>query len=217
MTTIFRNILAKDENKKRNNLKRGEVEKRLDILEENVIHTQGILSVGSWTYDIENDELLCTEEIYKIIEVTPEYIDGKYERFLDFIHPQDKEVVIKAYEEALKGNKYNIEIRIITASGREKYVKKKAKVLFNENKKPIKIIGTIQDITRNKLLEKNLMELGQDLKESQKVAGVGRFKYDAIKDEIFISEEVYKIYNIDPLVLKKDVKSYEKIIHPEDR
>lgn len=61
------------------------------------------------------------------------------------------------------------------------------------------------------------MELGQDLKESQKVAGVGRFKYDAIKDEIFISEEVYKIYNIDPLVLKKDVKSYEKIIHPEDR
>lgn len=178
---------------------------------------QDILSVGSWTYDIQNNEILCTEEIYKIFETTPEYIDGNFERFLDFVHPQDKILVTKSYEEALKGKENNIELRIITAEGREKYVNKKIKVLLNDNKFPVKIIGTIEDITSRKTVEKSSMELGKELRDAQKIAGIGRFKYDAIKDEIFISEEAYKICNIDPLNLERYLESYFKMIPPADR
>jgi len=187
------------------------------MLEENLIHMQELLSVGSWTYDIQKNEILCTEEIYRIFETTAEYIDGKLNRFLDFFDPQDRELVIKTYEEALKGKEYNIEVCVITARGRKKYINKKARVLFNEDRNPIRIIGTIEDITKKKILEDNLRETGKDLKYSQDIAGIGRFKYDAIKDEVFISEEAYKICNIDPLNIKTDLESYYKIVLEEDR
>lgn len=79
------------------------------------------------------------------------------------------------------------------------------------------MIGIIQDITSYKIIENDLKVLGETLNEDQKVSGVGSWKYDVLKDEFYGSDEMYRIYGIDPKDFKKDFRSTLKLIHPEDQ
>ena len=66
-------------------------------------------------------------------------------------------------------------------------------------------MGVIQNITY------------EDFRQIQRVAGVGSWKYDAINDEIFWSEEVYNIYGIDPQNFQRTFENLLKFIHSGDR
>lgn len=194
-----------------------ELEEKFNLLKENIVYGQRLLSIGSWTYDIQKNEVFKTDGIYEILECSPQELDDKIESFYPYVHPDDREDVKRADQEALAGKEYNIEYRIIDHSGKQKYVQDKVTVLLDAEKKPTKIIGTMQDITRRKLLEKDLKEIGENLNQAQKVAGVGSFKYDAIKDRAWWSEEAYEICNISPLNSKKDLDNFIKLVHPEDQ
>ena len=65
--------------------------------------------------------------------------------------------------------------------------------------------------------ENDLKQIVENLNQAQKLAGFGSCKYDAIQDKIYLSEEVYQIYGIDPLNFNEEYKSLLELIHPEDQ
>ncbi|WP_069998990.1 EAL domain-containing protein [Cellulosilyticum sp. I15G10I2] len=194
-----------------------EVKTKFNQLKENVIYGQQLCHIGSWTHDLQKDEIFFTDEVYDIMGCTPQDFDGKLESFYLYIQGDDLQRVKQAAEGALTGKEYDIEYRIVTPGGIEKYVHEKTKVLCDEQNTPIKMIGIIQDITKQKLIENELKTFGDNLNQAQKVAGVGSWKYDVIEDQIYWSEELYRIYNIQPLAFKKDYDSILKLIHPKDQ
>src|SRR5690554_3794060 len=140
-----------------------------DILKENVTHSQELLYAGSWTYDIGSQDIFLTDEIYKIFESSPEDFGNKLDSFLDFIHPDDKERIRIVTEEIKDGRRqHNLEYRIITRSGNEKYLQEKTKVLCDDEKNPLKIVGVIQDITKEKEMEKALELKNEEIRKIQK-------------------------------------------------
>lgn len=189
-----------------------------DILKENVTHSQELLYAGSWTYDIGSQDIFLTDEIYKIFESSPEDFGNKLDNFLDFIHPDDKERIRIVTEEIKDGRRqHNLEYRIITRSGNEKYLQEKTKVLCDDEKNLLKIVGVIQDITRLKIMENNLKSIGEDLDQLQEVAGVGTCKYDARNDEVYLSKEALKIFGIDSIQSKRGADSLIKLVDPKDQ
>lgn len=115
---------------------------------------QALAKIGNWELDLRTDELYWSDQIYNIFEIDPNNFKASYESFLELIHPEDKKLFNDLYMHSLQtGEKYIVQHRLMMKDGRVKYVEVKGGSTFNENGKPIKSIGTVQDITHLKQIE----------------------------------------------------------------
>lgn len=115
---------------------------------------QSVASIGSWRLDILHDELIWSEENYRIFGIaagTP----MNYKAFLACAHPEDVSYIDQEWTAALRGKSYDIEHRIIV-DGRVKWVREKADLEINEYGKLIGGIGITQDISYRKHLDEAL-------------------------------------------------------------
>lgn len=119
--------------------------------------SQKLANIGSWEYDIINNNLYWSDQIYKIFEVDKDVFEPSYEYFLSIIHPDDKRKVDKAYLNSLKTKKsYSIQHRLLMKDGRIKYVEEKCDNYFDKDGHPYKSVGTVQNITQIKKIENEL-------------------------------------------------------------
>jgi len=66
-------------------------EEALRRSEENLANAQRIAHIGSWDWDIQNDQLSWSEEIYRIFGLDHSDFEGTYEAFFATIHPDDRQ------------------------------------------------------------------------------------------------------------------------------
>jgi PAS domain S-box-containing protein len=84
---------------------------------------------------------------------------------LSFIHTDDLDFVKKSVDSALKNKeKYSVEHKIIRKDDNERFVKQRAEVIYNASDNPIRMIGTIQDITEDKKKEDRLYKQEKELR-----------------------------------------------------
>ena len=184
---------------------------------ENRRHTQEMMKTGSWTYEIGNDTVYFTDEYFNIFETVTEKLEENAESYFQFICKDDVSKVKTSREQAFLGHNQELEYQIITGLGNHKFVKEKTRTLLDEMGNPSKIIGALQDVTSEKILENGLKELGENLNLGQKVAGLGSWKYNAVKNEIFWSDEIYRIYDLKPEEFGGTVVELMDYTYPEDR
>lgn len=138
----------------RNGQGRKEAEEALRKSEESLADAQRMAHLGNWEWDIIKDELYWSDEVYRIFGLPPQSFGATYEAFLESVHPDDRETVKKYVNEALyKKSHYGIDHRIILPDGMERIVHEQAEVIYDENGKSIRMIGTVQDITESKRVE----------------------------------------------------------------
>ncbi len=135
--------------------------------EASLAEAQRIAHIGNWVWDIRSNELYWSDEIYRIFGLTQKQSGTTYEAFLNSIHPEDREFVKNAVNEALYGRPYNIEHRIILPDDSVRFVHEQGEVTFGESDEPVRILGTVQDITDKKeqeirlIMSERLAALGQ--------------------------------------------------------
>lgn len=117
---------------------------------------QQVAKTGSWYLDVPGNQLEWSEETYRIFEI-PFDTRMTYQLFLEAVHPEDRAAVDASWLSALQSGDYQIEHRIITASG-EKWVSENARLEFDPSSKLRMALGTVQDITEKKKTENILRE-----------------------------------------------------------
>lgn len=132
---------------------------------------QRIARVGNWELNIASDALTWTDEIYRIFEIDPQKFGASYEAFLGAIHPDDRERVDKVYADSVKNRTpYSIEHRLLMHDGRVKFVQERCETFYSDDGRPLRSIGTLQDITERKQAEAARIQL----------AAIVQFSNDAI-------------------------------------
>ncbi|ACV61677.1 diguanylate cyclase/phosphodiesterase with PAS/PAC and GAF sensor(s) [Desulfofarcimen acetoxidans DSM 771] len=125
---------------------------------------QRIARVGNWEWDIENDKIYWSDEIYHMLNMKTGEFGGNFESLMDFIHQDDRDEFKKSIEIALNENKRScIDYRIITPGGVIRAVYGQGEVIFNERGKPVRMFGIVQDITERKKNEEKLHMARQQL------------------------------------------------------
>lgn len=120
----------------------------------NLAEAQRIAHMGSWELDLLSQQLYWSDEIYRIFEIDPEHFSASYEAFLEAIHPDDRVMVDKAYNDSLTNRTpYEIEHRLLMRDGRIKYVFERCETRYDDAGKAILSTGTVQDITERKQAE----------------------------------------------------------------
>lgn len=132
-------------------------EEELKQKDTDLSEAQALSHIGSWRLDARDNRLQCSDETYRIFG-----IEGgspiSPESFISAIHPEDAEIVNRAWEAALKGKRYDIEHRIVV-EGEIKWVREHARFETDEAGALKSVVGTVQVITERKLYEKQLESL----------------------------------------------------------
>ncbi|WP_162560183.1 PAS domain S-box protein [Methylotetracoccus oryzae] len=143
---------------------RREIESRLRDSEQALREAQAIALVGSWTLDLRRDEMRCSNETYRILEV-PYDPELRRESFLSRIHPDDLSSVRKAWDNVWSGRSFDIEHRIVVRDG-IRWVRERAEVRLDEHGAPIFAVGTVQDVTERRNAEEQLRKLWLAVEQS---------------------------------------------------
>jgi PAS domain S-box-containing protein len=133
--------------------------------EKSLAEAQRIAHVGNWDWDIINNKITWSDEIYRIFGFKIKGIEASYDAYLNAIHPEDRDLVEAAINNVLHGveSAYNIEHRVVHPNGTSCVVHQQAEVILDNESKPLHMIGTIQDITKRKQLEDQLYEYQMNL------------------------------------------------------
>lgn len=148
--------------------------------------SQRIAGIGSWERNLTNNQVIWSDELFRIFGLDPANVQADFETLLNLIHPDDRERQRMAVTEAIqKKQPYNTEYRILKTDGRQAVIHAQGEVVCDEAGRPVLIQGTAQDITERKLAEdalrkseeryRSVVENAFDMIQS--VAPDGRFLY----------------------------------------
>lgn len=139
--------------------KRKLAEVELNKSKVNLSEAQRIGNIGSWEYNIITKKPNWSDEMYRIFGLKPQEIEATFEKYLEYIHQDDRNMVIEAYNDSVESKTpYDIIHRLMLKDGTIKYVNERCETIYDSDGSPIRSIGMVQDITKQHLAEEALIE-----------------------------------------------------------
>ena len=134
------------------------------------------------------------------------------EKIWDVLIKDDEIAETKEVFRNLKAKNFPIEHEnyLKTKKGDLKLISWNNNVLLDENDEVKYIVATGRDITEKKQKERIL-------KKSQQIANLGSWELDLKNNSLSWSEEIYRIFGLNPQEFEATYESFLEIIHPEDR
>lgn len=133
-----------------------------------------LAQLGSWEAelgsqdDLSRSRLIWSDETCRIFGYVPGSISVNHQLFFEQVHPDDRARVRAAVQEAVRGRKrYRVEHRVVRPDGSERLVLEEAEVISDPGTGgPIRLIGTVHDITEQRRAEEQLRKLAQAVEQS---------------------------------------------------
>jgi PAS domain S-box-containing protein len=144
---------------------RKQAEQELKKREAQLIETQHLAHLGSWEWNLITDDVIWSDELYRIWGVNRHEFDGTFDAVIRRVHPDDRESFTALAERAYQEHEpYTCEHRIIRPDGAVRTLQSRAAVVVDEAGRAIKMFGTGQDITERKQAEEQLKSFNEKLR-----------------------------------------------------
>ena len=125
-----------------------------------LLNAQRIAQLGHWEWNLETDDVHCSDEVYRIIGRNPDEYRTTFKSFLDVVHPEDRPGVREALYAALhRQQPLNIDCRVVHQGGTVRVVHQQAEVMCNAIGKPLRMQGTVQDVTERRRAAEQIRQL----------------------------------------------------------
>jgi PAS domain S-box-containing protein len=112
---------------------------------------QEIAHIGSWDHDLVTLRADWSEETYRLCGVDPETFVPTPESFFERLHPDDRQVAVEAFERMLAGSdSLEFEARVVLEGGPPRWVQAQGIVTRDRDGTPLRMGGTLQDVTAAK-------------------------------------------------------------------
>jgi len=162
------------------NTKQNIIRNNLKTKERQLADSQKVAKLGSWEWDVKQNIITWSDELYNIFGLSPDNFEATYESFLNMVHPDDVQPLDEAVKKSLAdGNPYHIDARIIRQDGSEWIMEARGVVSYDTDGKPLLMGGTAQDITARKQAETALLESEEKYRTLIETANVAIFLADA--------------------------------------
>lgn len=139
--------------------------------EQSLADAQHLAHIGSWELalddltDLDANELRWSDECYRIFGYAPGSVEVTNDLFFAAVHREDRASIVEAVAKALRDEApYEIEHRILRPDGAERFVHEWATVVRDASGRPVRMLGTCQDITDRKRAESALRRREAELR-----------------------------------------------------
>lgn len=193
--------------------------KEADEKQQELEEAQRIAHIGNWRWEVEENDLIWSEEVYRIFGYEPDEIELRYELYLQMIHEDDREHVNNTVEKAFQENdSFDYEHRLVRPGGEVRWAYCKGEVTRNAEGDPVRFRGICRDITDQKEYERQLRQKQHELEEAQRIAHIGNWRWELQGDrELYWSDELFRLYGYEPGGLDLNYENYIQLQHPDDR
>ncbi|MDB5285091.1 MAG: hypothetical protein JWR05_40 [Mucilaginibacter sp.] len=172
--------------------------------------------LGTWDLDLQSGNIIHSPRLAEIFGRNNRTVLRQAE-LNNIVHPADLDMVNKAFDDALTSGVYFFEARVIWPDGTIHWVRTTGKVIYDDNRVPLRMLGTIKDITEQKHMLDELLKSEESLRLATEAAELGTFDMDVVNHSLVWDHrcrEMFGITNNDPV-------SYENTfllgLHPDDR
>jgi len=146
-----------------------EAERRLAQSEAHLVRAQELAHFGTWEAVLESYTGLWSPEMYRIYGIPPDRVPVTYDMFAEGQHPDDRGRVEQRIGEVMAGGPAprTYEHRVLRSDGSVRILHATVGAQRNAEGRVVRLVGSSQDITEQRLLE-------AQLREAQKLEAIGR-------------------------------------------
>jgi PAS domain S-box-containing protein len=172
--------------------------------------------MGIWERDVETGEGIWSSREESLWGFEAGTFDGKLDSFLNRVHPDDRESLQQAEEEAIQTGSLQTEFRISLPDQTTQWIYCLGKVFYNEVGLPCRIVGVDLDITERKQAEAALRESEERLRLALMAANQGIYDLNVQTGEAIVSSEYALMLGYDPGTFQETNARWIERLHPED-
>ena len=136
--------------------------RELDEAHASLAEAQSIAHFGSWSWDIPANLVTWSDEMYRIYGYEPQQFPITFEKAMERVPDEDAARVRAMLEREFKVGKDHknpdIEYRVVLPDGTERMLVGKGALYFNSEGEPIRLVGTVQDVTETVKAQKEMSE-----------------------------------------------------------
>jgi PAS domain S-box-containing protein len=174
---------------------------------------QRVAQIGSWQLDIAANHMVWSDETYRIFGI-PTGAPLGLDAFVGCLHPDDRDVVLAAWNAAMSGAIYDIEHRIVV-DGEARWVRERANITFSDGK-PVFGVGTVQDITAQKAAQALLAESEERYRILADYSPDWQYWVGPDGTYLYVSPGCAAISGHPPQAFMADNDLMRSILHPDD-
>ncbi|MBH0200670.1 MAG: PAS domain S-box protein, partial [Nitrospira sp.] len=194
------------------------IQNRLEANQKSLAQAQALAHVGSWEWDVATGTETWSDEQFRIFGYAPQAITPTVETFREAIHPDDRVRVFTAVESALTENHpYEVSFRILRPSGESRDILCRGTVTRDTEGHPIRMAGTVQDITEQKAVQQIMNDTIRRLDLATKSGGIGVWDYNIPESKLGWDNQMYALYGYTTEDFPGAYEAWTGRLHPEDR
>ncbi|MDQ3957764.1 MAG: PAS domain-containing protein, partial [Actinomycetota bacterium] len=132
-------------------LARTEHSKRERELTDQLLEAQRLARIGSWEWVAATDQIRWSDQMYRIFGLSPDELPATPEAYMEFVHPDDKEMVESLSDAIVEGDApIDYQHRIVRKDGKVVTLHTRGKAVRDASGKIVKTLGTSQDVTEQR-------------------------------------------------------------------
>jgi PAS domain S-box-containing protein len=176
-------------------------------------------SSGIWEWNAQTDKLMWSEEVWALygLEVGSRTLDN--ELCVVTVHEEDRAFVSRIIKDAVReGRAASVEYRVIYPGDQSvHWLLSQGSPKYDADGKLVKYIGLVTEITERKLVENTLLENKARLDQALEAANAGIWEWNLKSGVNVWSDEVWRLYGLEPESQAPSFALWAETIVPEDR
>ncbi len=182
--------------------------------------SQRLTHTGGWAVEPNTREpVYLSDELVRMWGYDPQDGLRTRDQLFERIHPEDRDRVQAISSKAVRDKTdVDYECRVVLPDGTVKHIHVTIHVVLNAAGEIVEALGTNVDVTERKGAEEALRRSEAYLAEAQRLSQTGSWAYDPRRDKmLYCSEEIYRIFGLDPQEQPPSIEMFLQQVHPDDR
>ncbi len=143
--------------------------------EERLTLAQAAGRIGAWDWNVTSGHAICSESYRELYGLDPKGPGHQSPvQWLAQVHPDDRERVIRIWQDALASGHIETEYRIVRPDGSVRWIVDRGRSIFDIEGRPTRFIGVNVDITERREAEQRLHELQLELLHASRLSAMGQ-------------------------------------------
>jgi PAS domain S-box-containing protein len=197
---------------------RKELERALRESKQHLEQAQQLAGLGSWEHDLMTGKVSWSPQIYEIFGIDPASHQPSADLFQSRLHPDDLLRLQQRFADVLAQHEtiMSADLRIIRPDGSERILHELSELVWGEDGQPRRQIGTLQDVTEQRLAAARA-QLGKEaLQRAQELTKLGSWEWDPQSEQMIWSDQLYRLLGLEPGSITPSLANFRAMIHPGD-
>ncbi|MEX2154040.1 MAG: PAS domain S-box protein [Gemmatimonadaceae bacterium] len=174
-----------------------------------------LVHVGTWTWEVQSDTVTWSDELFRLFGLEPGSISLRYETYISFVHPDDKQHVARTIASALETKApFEFDDRIVRPDGEVRVHHSRGHVVCDAAGRAIRFVGACIDITERVREQEALAASEERFRSIFEQSAVGLAVADADTRLTKVNASFARFLRYEPSELVG--KSFVDITHPDD-